>query len=65
MWNFESGLRPTAALRFIFMESCKRSYNVPYGTINPFEYYATINFRVRDFSMARVCNSAGKPAYAK
>jgi hypothetical protein len=30
-----------------------------YGTINPFECYATANFRVWDFGRARDCNSNG------
>jgi len=41
------------------------SDNVPYGTINPLECYATANFRVRDFGRARNCNSTGRAVYAK
>jgi len=35
------------------------------GTINPFDCYATANFRVRDFGRARDCNSTSRPVYAK
>jgi len=38
-----------AALRFFFSETCKRSFNVPYGAINPFECYATTNIPEGDF----------------
>jgi hypothetical protein len=37
------------------MKPCR----IPYGTINPFDCYATANFRVRDFGRAKDCNSNG------